>query len=128
MDKGIGHNGRKKTRMKNPFPKIKLPELKIPKHAKWALGIVAGVIGLGFAAYFGFYVLMLAIVIAGIVGAYWPVLAGYFVAGAVLGATISRKQSGSIVSGVWAGLFYALLTAAVGLIACAAYAVATGFH
>jgi|GEM_PF-2244092 len=117
--------------MENPFSKFKLPsmpELKIPKHAKWALGIVAGLLGLGFAVYFGFYVLMLAIVIIGIVGAYWPVIVGYFVAGAVLGATITRKRSGSINAGVWAGLFYALLTAIVGLVACGAYAISTGFH
>ncbi|MBS2009011.1 MAG: hypothetical protein JST01_18310 [Cyanobacteria bacterium SZAS TMP-1] len=117
--------------MKFSFPKLKapsIPDLKIPKHVKWALGITAGLVGLGFAAYFGFYVLMLVIVISGIVGAYWPVLAGYFVAGAVLGAAISHKRSGAWASGLWAGIFYALLSALVGLIACAAYAVSTGMH
>ena len=100
----------------------------VPKHAKWALALVAALIGLGFAVYFGYFVLLLFIVVSGIVASYWPILLGVFVVSSVVGGAINRRQRKSIFAGASAGIFYALLFAVVSLVAFAAYAAATGFH
>jgi hypothetical protein len=112
--------------MKNPFPKFNFKLPTIPKHAKWALWIVSVLAGLAFMAFFGYTALLIGLVACGIVAVYWPAMLVYVVAGGVLGSLISHKRSGIVSSGLSAGIFYALLTLLVGLIAVGAHAVSKG--
>ncbi len=71
---------------------------------------------------------MIALVACGIIAVYWPAMLVYIVTGATIGSLISRKRSGATASGLSGGIFYALLTLIIGLIAVGAHAVATGLH
>jgi len=100
---------------------------KTPQYGKWLLGIVAAVIALGLAAYYGFGVLLVALVAGGIVAAYWPLMLVYCILAGFIGGVISQNRSGSAGSGVWAGIFYALLSLVVVLGIVSLNAVANGF-
>ena len=114
--------------VKARLAEVKRPDLKVPKHAKWAMALVAGLIGMGFIVYFGYFVLLLAVIVGAVVASYWPGMLGFLVVSSILGGAISRKRETGVLPGVCAGIFYALLVAVVALIGFAVYAVATGAH
>jgi hypothetical protein len=98
---------------------------KIPGYAKGLLGLVAAVIGLYFAAVYGFVVIMIGMIAFGIVADYLPNMVVACAFAGAIGAVISQKRSGTIGSGIWAGIFYALLGLGVGVLCVATYAAFT---
>jgi hypothetical protein len=102
--------------------------LSFPRHARWSLVTVVVLAAIACATLCGYAVWLVSRVAYGLVVAHWPLMVAYVCVGAVLGGWISHQKQRTIRHGIWAGIFYALLSLAVALLAFSARGLVVGFH